>query len=398
MNALFSDETRRNPYPLFEQIRNASPLVQIPPPFDAWAIFDYDGVKRAMSDHEAFSSRVPAPPWFLFMDPPEHTKLRALISRAFTPSTVAGLAPRVRALSAELLDRTIERGQMDLATDFAVPLPMMVIAGMIGIPDEDWSRYNRWSEIILKLSYTRSDGPEAEQAMIDFRAVTAEMNDCLTGMLEERRLAPKDDLLTRLIEAEVDGERLTQQEILSFFQLLILAGQETTTNLINNAVLCLLEHPDQLQRLKSAPDLLPSAIEEVLRYRSPFLWTMRTPKRDVEMHGQTIPAGKLVLLMVASANRDPRQFPHAEQFDISREPNAHISFGHGIHFCIGAALARMEAKIALSEILVRLEDLKLASNEPWTPRQALHVQGPASLPVQFKPGPRSGKTPAAAVV
>jgi cytochrome P450 len=167
---------------------------------------------------------------------------------------------------------------------------------------------------------------------------------------------------------------------------LLLAGQETTTNLINNAVLCFLENADQLARLRAAPALLASAIEEVLRYRSPFLWVMRTPRRDVELHGQTIPAGKLVLAMVASANRDPRQFPDAARFDITRDPNPHLAFGHGIHSCIGAALARMEARIVLTDILSRLKSMELASNAPWEPRKALHVHGPARLPIRFVPG------------
>jgi cytochrome P450 len=383
---LFSDEMRRNPFSMYDAIRSGSPVVHIPPPFDAWAVFDYAGVKRVMSDHEAFSSQVPAPRnWFLFLDPPKHTKLRALVSRAFTPGTIAGLAPRIRSLSRELLDQKIEFGAMDLAGDLSVPLPMMVIAEMIGIPADDWAQFNRWSETILNLSHSRSGGAEASEALGDFVAATAEMDAYLTGMLEARRAKPQADLLTRLVEAEVDGERLTQEEILGFFQLLILAGQETTTNLINNAVICLIDHPDQFERLRANPALLPSAIEEVLRFRSPFLWMMRTPRLDVELNGATVPAGALVLAMVASANRDPGQFEEPSRFDISRDPNPHLSFGHGIHFCIGAALARMEATIVLSDLLERLEAIEYASQEPWTPRKALHVHGPSSLPIRFVP-------------
>jgi cytochrome P450 len=211
------------------------------------------------------------------------------------------------------------------------------------------------------------------------------MNDYLTQMMAQRRARPEDDLVTRLVEAEVDGERLTQEEILGFFQLLMVAGQETTTNLLNNAIVCLIEHPAQLMRLRAAPELLPLAIEEVLRFRSPIQWMMRTPKRDVEMHGQLIPAGALVLPMIGSANRDPKQFAQADQFDISRHPNPHIAFGHGIHSCIGAALARLEARIALSNFLESVESFELASNEPWEPRQALHVHGPSHLPIRFVP-------------
>jgi len=225
MMNIFSDEIRRNPYPLYNQLRASSPLLRVPPPFDAWMILDYEGVKWALSDHETFSSRVHAPKWFIFFDPPVHTKLRALISQAFTPRMVSNLEPRIRKLSCQLLDQIIERGEMDLAADFSVPLAMQVIAGMIGIPLADWTRYRRWSDVILRLSYTRSGGDEAEQALRDFTAVTTEMDAYLAEMIEQRRIAPQDDLLTRLIEAEVDGQRLSQQEILGFFQLLIVAGQ-----------------------------------------------------------------------------------------------------------------------------------------------------------------------------
>jgi cytochrome P450 len=384
MMNIFSDEIRRNPYPFYDQMRASSPLLRVPPPFDAWMILDYEGVKWALSDHETFSSRVPAPKWFIFFDPPVHTKLRALISQAFTPRMVANLEPRIRKLSRQLLDQTIERGEMDLAADFSVPLAMQVIAGMIGIPLAEWARFRRWSDVILRLSYTRSGGDEAEHAMRDFTAVTTEMEAYLADMIEQRRIAPQDDLLTRLIKAEVDGQRLSQQEILGFFQLLIVGGQETTTNLIDNAVLCLLENPDQLARLRAAPELLTTAIEEVLRYRSPLQWMMRTPRRDIEVHGQAIPAGGLVLAMMGSANRDPRQFPEADLFNIGRDPNPHVAFGHGIHFCLGAALSRMESKIALSDLLERFKNFELASDQPWEPRAALNVLGPTRLPVRFE--------------
>jgi cytochrome P450 len=383
----FSDEMRRDPYPVYEQLRNHSTVFHVPPPFDAWLILDYEGVKRALSDHDTFSSRVPAPRnWFLFFDPPQHTKQRGLISRAFTPRTVANLEPRIRELSRQLLDQSIGRGEMDLAADYSVPLPMKVIAEMIGIPAADWPRFKRWSDGILKISYTRSGGDEADQALGEFLAVTSEMSDYLTDRIAQRRARPSDDLLTRLVEAEVDGQRLAQEEVLGFFQLLVVGGQETTTNLINNAVLCFVEHPDQFARLRAAPELLPLAIEEVLRHRAPLQWMMRTPRHDVEMHGQTIPAGTLVLAVIGSANRDPRQFHDADRFDLTRDPNPHLAFGHGIHSCLGAALARLEARIALTDLLQRLKGLALASDGPWQPRQALHVLGPSRLPIRFEPG------------
>ena len=397
MTNLFSEELRRDPYPMYEQMRNASPVLHIPPPSDIWIIFDYENVRRVVNDHDAFSSCVPAPDnWFIFFDPPQHTKMRALISRAFTPKSITNLEPRIREFSRELLDKAMVRGEIDLVTEYSAPLPMMVIAEMIGIPVEDWSRFRQWSDTILKISYSMrgmETDPEAATAMTGFRSVTVEMNEYVGEMIAQRRVAPRDDLLTRLVEAEVDGERLTQHDILGFFQLLVVAGQETTANLINNAVLCLIENPDQLALLCSRPELLPSAIEEVLRYRSPIQWLMRTPTRDIALNGQMVPAGKLMLAMIGSANRDSKQFREPDRFDIRREPNPHIAFGHGIHSCLGAALARMESRIALSDLMARLKDLELATDEPWQPRKALHVHGPSHLPIRFKPAAHAVSVP-----
>jgi cytochrome P450 len=199
------------------------------------------------------------------------------------------------------------------------------------------------------------------------------MNDYLTPLLDERRVGAKDDLLSRLARAQVDGEQLTKQEILGFFQLLLVAGQETTTNLINNAMLCFMESPDQLALLR----------EEVLRYRAPFQWMFRLAAQNVELHGQLIRAGELVIAVMGSANRDPKQFEDPNRFDIARDPNPHIAFGHGQHFCLGAPLARLEAKIALADILKRMKKFELASNSPWEPRKGLHVHGPSKLPIRF---------------
>jgi cytochrome P450 len=389
MNFL-SDDLRRDPYPLYEQVRSSSPLLH-EPQSGMWLVFDYESVKRVLNDHEAFSSIVTpptgkAPDWLVFSDPPRHTKLRGIIMRAFTPRSIASLEPRIRKLSRELLDPVIERGQMDLAVDYSNLLPTMVIAEMIGIPVEDRARFLRWGETIMNLSYAIAGGEEAAKAMQENAVVKEEMKAYLKEVLPERRRAPKDDLLTRLVEAEVDGERLTEDEILGFFQLLLSAGTETTTNLINNAILCLIENPDQHARLRAEPQLLHSAIEEVLRYRSPGQIMFRSTKRDIELHGQVIPAGKLVLGMIGSANRDPMKFRDADRFDITRDPNPHIAFGHGIHFCLGAALSRLEAKVALEDILERMKGFELASPEPWEPRKGLHVLGPLRLPIRFEPG------------
>src|SRR5438045_3299554 len=339
---LFSDDVRRNPYPIYAHVRAISPVFKIPPPFDAWGVFDFEGVKRVLSDRENFSSRVPAPSnWFIFFDPPRHTKLRAIISKAFTPRVIGGLETFIRNLSRTLLEDAINGGQnaFDLATQYSIPLPMKVISHMIGIPTSDWAQFKSWSDTILKMSYTRGGKKEEKDRILnDFMSMTAVMNDYLTTMIAQRKEKPSDDLLTRLIEAAVDGQHLTQEEILGFVQLLVVGGQETTTNLINNAIICFLDNPAQLSLLRSNMNLLESAIEEVLRYRSPLQWMMRTPKREIQMHGQTLLPGQLVLPFIGAANRDPKHFDRPEEFNITRHPNNHIAFGHGAHFCLGAAL------------------------------------------------------------
>ena len=357
----------------------------VPPPFDGWLLLDYDGVKRVLADHDVFSSRVPGPQsWFIFSDPPAHAKMRAIVSRAFTPRIVANLEPQVRELSRGLLDHALSRGVIDIALDFSVPLAINVIATIMGIPTEDWPLYRRWSDTILALSNVRAGGPQAQQAIRDFSSVTAEMSDYLAALIERRLATPQDDLVTRLVQAEVDGERLFHEEILGFFQLMIVAGQETTSDLINNSVLCLMENPEQLAVLRAQPELLPSAIEEVLRFRSPTQWVTRIVRRDIELHGALIKTGAFVMPVIGSANRDPRQFPNPDRFDISRDSNSNIAFGHGIHFCLGSALSRMEARVAVSEILAKFKNFEPDSSQPWEPRNPIQVHGPSSLPIRFE--------------
>jgi cytochrome P450 len=398
---LFSDEMRRNPYPAYDRLRAASPVLHLEA-FDLWMILDYDGVRRALTDHAVFSSDLSHVPgqgnpgeWFLFFDPPRHTRLRALIAKAFTPRVVANLEPRIRELSCQLLDNTVGRGEVDLIEEFSGPLPMRVIAELLGIPAEDWPRYRRWSDAILAIANTFARGKAAERIFAEYRAVTEEMQVALPELIARVRTARPEALLAGLAEAEVGGERLTPREVLGFVQLLLVGGQETTVNLINNAILCFLEHPDQLARLRAAPDLLPSAIEEVLRYRTPLQWMPRATARDVEVHGRVIPAGKLVLPVIGSANRDPQQFADAGRFDIARDPNPHIAFGHGIHVCLGAPLARLEARIALADFLGRVSAFELAADGPWEPRQALSVHGPSRLPIRLKPARRGAAAPPA---
>ena len=378
---LFSDDMRRDPFAIYQRMRAQSPVY-----FEAqtglWMIFDYHCVRWALTDHETFSSKH-GPDWIVFTDPPRHTKLRALISKAFTPRSVVNLEPRIRELSRGLLQELKGRSEIDMVAEYSTPLPIMVIAEMLGIPLADRPRFARWNDVLLKTSYTvgRRDA-EAMAAGAAFANATGEMSEYLIALRKQRDQNPADDLLTRLWQAEVDGQRLTHEEVLGFFQGLLLAGSETTTHLITNAILCLIEHPAELTRVRQNPELLPSAIEEVLRYRSPLQWMYRITKRDVALHGQTIPAGRMVLPIFGSANRDEGVFADAERFDVGRNPNPHIAFGHGIHFCMGAPLARLESRIALTDLL-GLGDLRLASEEPWEPRKGLHVHGPARLGVCF---------------
>ncbi len=379
---LLSEQFRREPFAAYAMLREKSPLFH-EAQTGLWMIFDYDGVKRVLTEWETFSSRHGPVDWLVFMDPPRQAKLRALISKAFTPKSVANLEPRIQGLSRSLLDPLMSRTEMDLAEEYSIRLPMMVIAELLGIPTEDLPKFVEWSNAILNMSYTVGARDGWQEALNVFTAATSEMDAYLAGVLQENAKQPRDNLLTRLAAAQMDGERLTHQDILAFFQALLVAGQETTTNLINNAILCFLESPEALARVRSDLSLLPGAIEETLRYRSPLQWMYRKATRDVELHGQTIRSGQLVLAMIGSANRDSKQFERADEFDITREPNPHIAFGNGIHFCLGAPLARLEARIALTDLLTRFKALELAIVGAWEPRRALQVHGPTRLPIRF---------------
>jgi cytochrome P450 len=390
MHFFFSDDVRRAPFAWYDQVRAASPVLR-DPATETWMLFDYASVKGAMDDHATFSSRVThpggrAPEWLVFLDPPRHTKLRAIVSRAFTPRAITALVPRIEAISAELLHALRERDEIDLVADYATPLPVRVIAEMIGLPACDRDAFAEWSRVIVNLSYAITGGESGARAAREYVAAKGEIMSYLAGMIASRRTAPTDDLLSKLVHGEVDGERLTDEEITGFFQLLLSAATETTTNLIDNAMLCLMEHPDQLALLRAAPEHVGPAIEEVVRFRSPGQIMFRQTTRDVELHGQMIPADRFVLLMIGSANRDPACFAEASRFDITRSPNPHIAFGHGIHACLGAALARTEARVALPHLLSRMQRFESATNEPWAPREALHVHGPSSLPLRVEWG------------
>ena len=335
----WTEDGRRNPYPMYERLRSATPVL-----YDArtdfWMIFDYEGGKRALTDHASFSSDLaasanqPTPPWMIFSDPPRHPKLRVLVTQAFTPNRISRLESRIRKLTQELLRPSLLRGEMDFAADFAIQLPLKVIAEMIGFPAADWERLRSWSDLILGLSQTVESQQAGAAAGAALRAIKVEITECIGQPIEDRRARPQDDLITELIQAEVDGEQLAREEISSFVELLLVAGHETTTNLLNSAILTFTEKPVELERLRVHPELLSSAIEEVIRYRSPFQFVFRATRQTVKMHGAVIPCGKRVLVMIGAANRDPQQFYDPERFDIGRTPNPHLAFGMGFIFAL----------------------------------------------------------------
>jgi cytochrome P450 len=286
------------------------------------------------------------------MDGGRHTRMRALVSRAFTPRRVAGLEARVRDIAASLLDRIGERGKLDLVADFTAPLPTIVIAELLGVPASDQAWFKEKSTAVAQFDPARPGGihPSAETGP------AFELASYLSRILEQRRADPRDDLLSALLAAEIEGERLTDKELLGFAFLLLVAGNETTTNLIGNGSLLLDLHPDQRRLLAREPARIATAVEEFLRYDSPVQGLARTTTAPVMLHGVEIPEGVKVLLLFGSANRDPRCIPDADRFDVTRDPNPHLAFGFGAHYCLGANLARLEARVAFEELLARMPE------------------------------------------
>jgi cytochrome P450 len=340
-----------------------------------WFIFGYEEVKQAFANWQMFSSKVPHPPEqtdftqsLNFTDPPKHRSLRTLVAKVFTARRVEALAPRMNVIVNELLDRFQDRGQMDFVRDFAIPLPVVVIAEILGVPIERRADFKHWSDGVVNQDLTAS----------------REIGDYFRELIKERGNKPGNDLVSDLIAVHEDGETLSAQELVDFCIVLLVAGNETTTNLLGNAIVCLDESPSAYKRLQNEPALLHSAIEEVLRYRSPVLSMSRFTKVDTQIGDQTIPAGQLVKLRIGSANRDETKFERADEFVIDRDPNEHVAFGNGIHFCLGAPLARLEALIGLRAVLERLPNLRVdptATLERISPVFELH--GFKSLPVLF---------------
>jgi cytochrome P450 len=363
-----------------------------------WEVTDYDLVHYVASEHEIFSSdetRVhsldeePVAKSILTTDPPRHRQLRSLVSQAFTPKAIAQLAPRIKAITHDLLDKVANQGKMDVIQDLSYPLPVIVIAEMLGVPIDDRAQFKQWSDELVSGEYDDFAGEDREIVMRRmrerFRNTIEEINDYFRRVIAQRREKPaSDDLISGLLEARIDGEALSEQELLGFCSLLLIAGNITTTNLIGNAMLCFDEHPEVMVRLLEQPERIPQAIEEVLRYRSPAVVIGRTLLSDIELAGQQIKRGEFVMGWLACANHDPSQFVHPEHFDIERNPNRHVAFGHGIHFCLGAPLARLETKIALTILLERLLDIERDHSQDMEPVQSIFIYGAKNVPITFK--------------
>lgn len=397
-NPLMSPENLDNPYPLYALARQFQPF-GYRPEIQAWNAFLYEDCRAILRDPRRFSSDFqralpPAerrPASILNLDPPRHTQLRELVNRAFTPRMVQQLAPRIRAITDELLATVAPAGHTDLIADLAYPLPVIVIAEILGVPPEDRAAFKRWSDVVVAglgtgVSSERENGGMTPRELP--METIEEMRTYFDSVVEARQREPQADLISALIAAEVEGEKLSREEILTFCILLLVAGNETTTNLIGNAVRTLLEHPGAFARLRAEPALWPSAVEEALRYRPPVQATVRQATEDVEIRGETVQAGQPVIVWLASANRDAGEFPDPDAFEITRTPNRHLSFGQGIHFCLGAPLARLEAAIALEEIGRRLPGLRRADDAPLEQVPGFIMHGVRRLPLLFTPAAR----------
>jgi cytochrome P450 len=309
-------------------------------------------------------------------DPPDHTRLRSLMSKAFTPRSVEALRPRVEQLVEEMVETCAAKGTFDVIREVAYPLPVIIIAEMLGIPPAERDQFKKWSDEIA----TTVGMANIDQERIA-RKAQRELRDYLVPIMQERRREPREDLLSALVAAEEDGDKLSLMEVHATIALLLVAGNETTTNLIGNGLLALMQHRDQFDRLRANPEMIGTAVEEMLRYDSPVQGTSRFTLQDTEVNGHPVKAGQQVFLFIGAANRDPAQFPDPDTFDIGREDNRHLSFGNGIHFCLGAPLARIEGPIALNALLQRFPNMRLATDKlVWGDNIVL--RGLTSLPVR----------------
>ena len=383
-----SNATVRDPYPVYAKLRERSP-VHHSRLMDAIVLSRYADVDRILRDHARFSvnpdlrtSRnarykpTPEERSILFIDPPDHTRLRSLVNKAFTRSAINALEPRIREIMGALLDGIREPDGFDLMQTVAIPLPVIVIAEMLGIPHEDRAQFRVWSDRrarLLEPMLTRSERKTAAEA-------SKQLSQYFLSIIKSRQGEPRDDILTRLVQAEEQGDTLSETEMLNMLRLLLIAGNETTTNLIGNGMLALLRHPDQLQALRDDPDLIPAAVDELLRYDSPVQMTLRCAVEDCYIDGTPVRAGQDIILLGGSANRDPDAFEDPDQLDFNRQKQDHISFGRGIHYCLGAGLARLEGRVAFEMLLERFDSLRLLTERPQF-RYSIVLRGLTSLPV-----------------
>jgi cytochrome P450 len=364
--------------------------------FDAdkgmWHVYGYPEAQHVLADTQTFSSHtgrlVPEAEEFSAgsltqLDPPRHTKLRKLVNQAFTPRVVAGLERRITTVATDLLEAA-DPDRVDLVADFAYPLPVIVIAELLGVPSSDRDLFHRWVDAMFSRSseFSLHERNEREQQELQesLRPVK-EMSAYIADHAARRRREPREDLLTRLVEAEVDGIRLTDTEVVNFANLLLIAGHITTTMLVGNTVMCLDAHPQERARVRADRSLVPAAIEESLRMLTPFPVVARVTNAETVVGGRAIIANQLVMVWVAAANRDPRQFLHPDRFSLDREPNPHLAFGRGIHFCVGAPLARLEGKVATNLLLDRYPRLRGDPQDPPAFLPTPNMTGARRLPL-----------------
>ncbi len=381
-----------DPYPTYHRLRTEDPVHRSPLGF--WVLTRYDDVVMTLRDprfaKEAIAGFVAArfgiemPIERLSMldrDPPDHTRLRGLVNKAFTPRVVERLRPHIQGIVDRLLDAVEDRRSMDLIEDFAYPIPVTVICEMLGVPMDDRAKFKEWGLAIAR-GLDALLLPTDSEVTTKSAAARAALGDYFRALIAERRAAPRADMLSDLIAAEEAGDKLSEEELLSTCILILIAGHETTVNLIGNGTLALLRHPAELQRLRETPGLVNTAVEELLRFDGPVQRTARIPSEDVVIRGREIKQGEMVMPFIGAADRDPAQFPDPDRLDLGRAENRHIAFGWGIHFCVGAPLARVEGQIALGTLVRRLPKLALATDRPVF-RQSLTLRGLSALPVAF---------------
>ena len=372
-----SQELRANPYPFYEELRRKDPVHRMRLQH-AWVLTDYADVDMVLRDNRRFGNAgrdfgyIPQVS-MLDLDPPEHTKIRALVSHGFTPRSVAALEPRIRETVNSLLGSVEVKERFDLIEELAFPLPVIVIAEMLGVPPEDREQFNEWSNIVSLIV----DPLLNEGQVLQVQRAVDEVFTYFEAVAEERRRYPQDDLISALVTAEVDGERLERDDLLVNLLLVLVAGNETTRNLIGNGTLALLRHHNELRRLREDPALLKGAIDELLRFDSPVQLDSRIAREPVELRGKRIDAGQRVLCLLGAANRDPQAFPDADRLDVGRSSARHLAFGRGVHYCLGAPLARLEGRVAFEALLPRLANLRLAEEPRY--RDQVTLRGLESL-------------------